>query len=79
MDNTKCGIAVLNCIYNDTNCKKIVYLVKCLILVDHFLIYAEEMLYSSVYFTRNTRIVYMLFNLCHYIPDELFSCFLAKL
>ena len=49
MDNTKCRIAILNGIHNNTHCEEIIDLIQGLILILHLLIDTEDMLGTALY------------------------------
>ena len=73
MNDTKCRITILNGSDNDPYCEKIVYLIESLVLIAHFLIDAEKMLNSSVYFSGNTGVCNSLSYLNANILNILFS------
>ena len=72
MDHSQGCIAVLYGIHNDPHGKQIIDLVYGLILVFHFLIDAEKMLYSSVDLGFDPGISDMLTDLIHNILDVFF-------
>ena len=57
MDNAKRRITVLHIIDYDANGKKVIYLVKCLFLIDHLFVYGKEMLGSAVDLRLDTGLV----------------------
>ena len=71
MDHAKRRITVFHGIHNDPNRKQIVHLIQSFILIDHFLVDAEKMLHSSVYFRLNMRVLHMR----RYFRDDLLDKF----
>ena len=59
MDDSQRPIAVFHRIYDNTHRKQIVNLVNGLILIFHFLVNAEKVLYAPVYLRLNPRMCNM--------------------
>ena len=76
MDNSQCRITVFDRIHNDTDCKQVINLIYCLILIDHLLINTEEMLYTSIYICFDPRIFHMHGHFIHNLLDKFLTlCF----
>ena len=73
MNYTKSRVTILDCSNNDSDSKQIIYLVKSLILVTHFLINTKEMLNSSVYFAFYTSSLDSTANILANVLDVFFS------
>ena len=65
MDYTKGRIAILDRINNNAHCKQIIYLIDGLILINHLLVNAKEVLSSSVYLCINISILDMLSHIIY--------------
>ena len=70
MDNTKCRITVPYRIYNNTHGKQVIYLVNGFILIDHFFINTEEMLYPSIDICLNRSILHMFGHFVYNLLDK---------
>ena len=73
VDHTQCRITVLDGIYYNTYSKQVINLVNCFILIHHFLIDTEEMLYPSVNIRINIRILNMIRYFLNNLLDKFFS------
>ena len=78
VNDTKSCITVLNCVYQNTHCKKIVDLIDGLVLIDHLLINTEEMFHTSVYLRFNVGIVHVFLDFFYNGTYELFSFTLSQ-
>ncbi len=69
MDYSKRGITVFHRLHDNTDCKEVIDLIHRLILVNHLLIYAEEMLHAPTDLCFDIRILHMrryfVYNLLH--------------
>ena len=78
MDDAKGCITVLDCIYQNTDCKQIINLIDRLVLIDHLLVNTEEMLDSSIHLCLDSGIVHMLLDLAYDIIDKFLAFTLTK-
>ena len=79
MDYSQTGVAVPYGINDYPDSEKVVYLIKCFVLIDHFFINTEKVLASSVNGTFDARLVNFGFDLLNdlvYIPFPLGFLFL---
>ena len=88
MDHAQGRITVLYVSYNYSDCKKVVYLIKCLVLCYHLFIDAEQVLYSAVdlgidvcvfdmvadFFCYFLDKVLLFFEFFRYVFGEFFIC-----
>ena len=65
MNNTKGRITVLHCIHNNTHRKQIIDLIQCLVLIDHLLVNAKEMLNTAIHLCLDTALCHMLTDFFH--------------
>ena len=73
MDHSKCRITVLHSIYDDPDSEQVIYLIQCLVLVHHLLVYTEEMLHPPVYLCMDMSV----FHMCGYFRHDLLNEFLS--
>ncbi len=78
MDHTESRITVLDGFHDNTHGKQIIDLVEGLVLIDHLLIYTEEMLGASLHLGINMGIFQMLCDLCDDAIDKLFPLTLSE-
>ena len=77
MNDTQGRIAILYRIHNNTHGKQIINLIDGLILILHFFVDAEEMLYAPVNLCFDAGIFNMLTDLIHNALDIFFADILA--
>ena len=70
MDHAQGRVTVLDRLHDDADREQIVYLIQRLMLVYHFLIDAEKVLYTSVHMGLNSRIFHVLLDLVHNTLNE---------
>ena len=71
-------IAVLHRLDKYSYRKKVIYLVKSLILIDHLSVYTKEMLNAPVYLTVDACSLDMLLDLCNDVPHKRLSRILTE-
>ena len=78
MNHTKSRITIYQGIYYNPNCKKIIYLLKIFILINHFFVYGKEVLYSSAYLCLYTCFFKVFLHMHDYVMHKLLSLLLFK-
>ena len=78
MDHTQRRIAVLYCVHQDADGKKIIDLVDGLVLVHHFFVNAEEVLDPSGNLGFDPGVVHMLLHLFYDAVDKLLPLALSQ-